>query len=196
MSRSILAVAAAYLLGSISPAILLSKALGKDIRQCGSGNAGTTNMLRTYGVKAAAVTLLLDALKGAAATVIGRSAAGELCASVCLVAVIIGHIFPLYFGFKGGKGIATAFGSLLVLSPAIALIELAVAVSIMAATKMVSAGSIAGAALLPFVTWYFKPDFLPFAVGIAVLVIYKHRSNIGRILRHEEAVLDFSKFKK
>lgn len=196
MSRFLIALVCAYLMGSISPAILISKALGKDIRLCGSGNAGTTNMLRTYGKTAAAATLLVDALKGAAAVALGRFLGGELCACWCLAFAMIGHIFPIYFGFKGGKGVAAAIGALLVLSPSIAGVMLVIALSIMAATRMVSAGSVIAAAALPFTAWFLKPEFLPVAAAMAALVIFKHRSNIGRILRGEESKLDFSKFKK
>ena len=114
----------AYLIGSISPSILLAKSKGIDIRQEGSGNAGTTNALRVLGKKAAVATLILDILKGVAAVLLGTfvmSNFGEFAAAqtsyLCAAGVTIGHIYPLYFKFKGGKGIATAFGALTALKP-------------------------------------------------------------------------------
>ncbi len=193
---AILACIAAYFLGNISPAILVSRALGGkdgDIRKQGSGNPGTTNMLRVYGKKAAAVTLLIDVLKGVAAVLIGRAVGGAPLAYLCGFLAELGHMYPVCWGFKGGKGIATGLGILLAISPVYGLLELAVAVVVFVATKMVSPGSLIAAAAMPVLARFFAPGFEWYALILAVLVIYKHRSNIQRLLRHEESKISFKK---
>ena len=187
------ACVAAYFLGNLSPAILVSRVLGGDIREQGSGNPGTTNMLRVYGKKAAAVTLLIDVLKGVAAVLIGRALGGEPLACLCAFLVEIGHMYPICWGFKGGKGIATGLGVLLTISPVYGLLELAIAVALFVATKMVSPGSLAAAAAMPLLAHVFAPDFFWYALALAVIVIFKHRSNIGKLIRHEESKISFKK---
>ena len=145
----------AYLLGSINTAIIISALSGKDIRKEGSGNAGATNTLRVMGKKAAALVALFDALKGVFAVIIARvvsSIAGiDANIPVCISAllVVLGHIYPVYFGFKGGKGIATSFGSLLFVFPVHALLALLVFIVLVAITHYVSVGSVAAAVALP-----------------------------------------------
>ena len=124
----ILAVVIAYLIGNISPSILLAKAKGIDIRKEGSGNAGTTNALRVMGKKAGAITLIVDVLKGTAAVLLGLLLAGHVGAMWCVVAVFCGHVWPVFFGFRGGKGVATAFGALMGLNPLLGLVTLGVVV--------------------------------------------------------------------
>ncbi len=196
MMIKILACAAAYFLGNISPAIAVSRAIGGkdgDIRKQGSGNPGTTNMLRVYGKKAAAVTLLIDVLKGVAAVLIGRALGGESLAYLCGFLVEIGHMFPVCWGFKGGKGIATGLGILLAISPAYGVIELIVAVAVFAATKMVSPGSLAAAVAMPVLARFFAPGFQLYALILSIIVIYKHRSNIRKLANHEESKISFRK---
>ena len=195
MSKLVICAVVAYLLGNISPSIIMSRLKGSDIREHGSGNAGTTNMLRTYGKKAAALTLVIDVIKGAAAVLIGRAVGGETGACVAVVAVICGHIWPCFYGFKGGKGVAASLGALLALSPRLALAVAVIAIAVMAVTRMVSAGSVAAAVSLPFLSLWLARPFFPFSVVMALIVIFKHRSNIGRIMRGEESKLDFSKYK-
>ena len=196
MIKLVFAAVIAYFLGNISPSIMISKLKGGDIRKEGSGNAGTTNMLRTYGKKAALITLAIDVAKGASAVLIGRGLSGEKGACICAVCVMIGHIWPALHHFKGGKGVAACLGALLALNPAMALAELLIALIIMAVTKMVSAGSVTAAALIPAASLVFKRDFLVWSVIMAAIVIFKHRSNISRILSGTESRLDFSKYKK
>ena len=191
MFKVIICAAVSYLLGNISPSIIISKALGGDIREKGSGNAGTTNMLRTYGKKAAAATLLIDVLKGVAASLIGRYFLPEAYAGICALAVICGHIWPALYGFRGGKGVATALGSIMTLEPRLCLIVLVAALAVIAATKMVSAGSVLAAALLPVFSFFMARSFFPYALIIGATVIFKHRANIGRILRGEEPKIHF-----
>lgn len=191
--RIILAALISYLLGNISPSIIMSRAMGGDIRSKGSGNAGTTNMLRTYGKKAAALTLLIDAGKGALAVAIGRWLLPEAALGICVVAVICGHIWPCLYEFKGGKGVATTLGALLCLSPKTGLIVLAAALIVIVATKMVSAGSVLGAVLLPLISRFTAPLFTPYALAVMLIVVAKHRANISRILSGTESKISFKK---
>lgn len=193
LHRLVIAAVIAYLLGNISPSIIMSRAMGEDIRTKGSGNAGTTNMLRTYGKKAAALTLLIDAGKGALAVAIGRMLLPEGALGLCVVAVICGHIWPCFYSFRGGKGVATALGSILCLSPLTGLILLAIALAIIAATRMVSAGSVAAALLLPLVSRFTEPSFAPYALAVMLIVVTKHRANISRIMSGTESKISFKK---
>ncbi|MDD4565786.1 MAG: glycerol-3-phosphate 1-O-acyltransferase PlsY [Eubacteriales bacterium] len=190
---AIAAVAASYLLGNISPAILIGRLKGVDIRKEGSGNAGTTNVLRVLGKKAAIATLLIDILKGVATVMIGRYIGGQALALACGIAVLSGHIWPVVFGFRGGKGIATAFGVVVTLEPLLGLIEITVAFIFMLISRRVSVGSIAAAILLPFLAYFFDPVYLPWIAVMAVIVLFKHRMNIVRLLKGEEPKVSFSK---
>lgn len=193
MIPKFIAVILAYFLGNISPAILFSRARGEDIRTQGSGNPGTTNMLRVYGKKAAAATLAIDVLKGVAAVLIGRVLGGELAAYICAVAVVLGHMWPLLWNFKGGKGVATSLGACLAISPLMGIAALMAGCAVILLTRMVSPGSIVGAIVLPMLTRAFCPDFFPYAAVLAILVIVKHSSNIKKLFRGEESRIDFSK---
>ncbi len=191
--KLIAAVIIAYLLGNFSPALTISRLKGEDIRTKGSGNAGTTNVLRIYGKKAAAVTLLLDIFKGVLAVLIGRMLLSEGLVGACALAVICGHIWPCFHQFRGGKGVATALGAILTVSPLTGVIVLAVALVLIAATRMVSLGSICAAALLPVVSFFTCRSFFPFALAMAVIVIFKHRANIGRLMSGTESKISFKK---
>jgi acyl phosphate:glycerol-3-phosphate acyltransferase len=188
---AVFSVILAYFIGNISPSILISRSKGKDIRKEGSGNAGSTNMLRVYGKKAAAATLVVDILKGVAAVLIGAYLAGPTVSFLCADAVIIGHIWPVLYGLRGGKGIATTGGALLAISPPVAGITAAVALLVIAVSRRVSVGSVAGALLLPFIVWRFIPEFLPYALLIVILVLWKHKGNIRRIIKGEEPKIKF-----
>lgn len=193
----------AYLIGSISPSILLAKARGIDIRREGSGNAGATNALRVLGPKAAVLTLVLDILKGILPVVLATlamSGYGGLIASqasyLAAVGVVCGHIWPVFFKFKGGKGIATAFGALLAVNPLLALAALGVVALGVLASRRVSVGSLMGAVALPFLTLAMEKNFLLGAVFLAVLTIYKHQANIARLRAGTEPKIEFGKKKK
>ena len=188
-----LALLAAYFIGNISPATLVAKAAGIDIRKEGSGNPGTTNVLRVLGKKAAIATLLIDVLKGVAAVMLGRIVGNEWLGVLCGFVVFLGHIWPICFRFKGGKGIATAFGVLLAVDPIVGLLCLAVALLGAAVSKRMSIGSIAGAIALPLLIGYFKPEFVIVFSAMAVIVIIKHRKNIVRIIKGEEPKLNLKK---
>lgn len=187
----IAAIVITYFLGNISPAILIGRSMGIDIRKQGSGNAGTTNVLRVLGKKAAAATLVIDILKGVAAVLLGKYIGGLELAMACGIAVMVGHIWPLVFQFRGGKGIATAFGVILTLQPLLGLIEAVAALIFMLVSQRVSVGSLAAAVLLPFAAWYFDPAYVPATVVMAAIVIWKHRANIKRLIKKEEPKVNF-----
>lgn len=187
----IAAIVLSYFLGNISPAILIGRAMGIDIRKEGSGNAGTTNVLRVLGWKAAAATLIIDILKGAAAVLTGRYIGGQELAMACGMAAMIGHIWPMVFQFRGGKGIATAFGVVVTLEPLLGLVEAATALFFMLISQRVSVGSLAAAGLLPFAAYYFDPAYLTLGVAMAAIVIFKHRTNIKRLIKGAEPKVNF-----
>jgi len=197
----ILTILFGYLLGSISTGVVLSKLFAKtDIRTQGSGNAGTTNMLRILGRKMALLTFVGDMLKGIIAVFIGKAlVGGDLGGVVGVVGAVLGHYYPLYFGFKGGKGIATSFGSLLFVFPIQALIAFTVFLILVAVTHYVSVGSVAAAITLPLLVVLTTPYNLAVYVlvcGIGISVIWRHRANIVRLIQHKENKLDFRTLKK
>ena len=197
MVKIIITVIIAYLIGSISPAILLGKARGIDIKKEGSGNAGTTNVLRVMGGKAAIITLIVDILKGFLPALIASSVTGnDYFGYAACIAAFIGHVFPIYFHFKGGKGVAVAFGGLLGVNWKLALICLLTVAVITLITKRMSCGSIAGAASAVIYALILEPKFLPFVIIMAGLIIYLHRGNIKRLINHEEPTLSFLDKKK
>ena len=209
MASYIIVAIVAYLLGSISFSVIISKKMaGFDVREKGSGNAGTTNMLRSVGKGAAALTLLADALKGVVAILfaiivgaIVKDTDKALLVQIAGIAVVLGHTFPIFFGFKGGKGIATSLGVLLMTNWKIALICLVFALVLMALTKMVSMGSVGAAILFPVLVLFINTNYtvsegssyFVYSVILAVLVAFNHRSNIKRILNGTENKLSFKK---
>ena len=209
MAVNIIVAIIAYLIGSINFSVIISKKIaGFDVREKGSGNAGSTNMLRSVGKGAAALTLLCDVLKGVVAILIAigignlvQSADKGLLVQIAGIAVVIGHTFPIFFGFKGGKGVATSLGILLMTNWQIGLICLVVALVLMALTQMVSLGSCAAAVLFPVLTLFIKDHYIVaeggsyfiYSVILAVIVLYNHRSNIKRMLNGTENKLSFKK---
>lgn len=192
----------AYLLGSIPFGYLVVRAAGRgDVRETGSGGTGATNVTRRAGKWAGVLTLLLDALKGAAAVLVARwiladgAVVGWWVAASAL-AVVAGHVFPLWLGLRGGKGVATGLGVFLVLAPLAVLCALVVFVIIVWATRYVSLGSIVAAALIPLAVWLLglraPGDNLPLLTAATLggaLIIFMHRANIGRLVRGEESKL-------
>lgn len=191
-SMFILAIVIAYFLGNISPSTLLGRAKGIDIKKEGSGNAGTTNALRVLGKKAALITLLVDIGKGFLAVEIGFLLSTPKTAMLCALAAFIGHIWPVLFRFKGGKGVAVAFGAILGVNWQMALVCLAVVILAVLLTRMVSMGSVIIAVSFPVITWFMERDFFWIGCIMAVIMIYAHRSNIRRIINGEENKLSFS----
>lgn len=182
-------IIAAYLIGNISPAILIGKAKGVDIKSEGSGNAGTTNVLRVLGKKAAAATLVIDVLKGTAAVVLGGVLFGQDTAAWCVAAVFAGHVWPVFFGFRGGKGVATAFGALCGYMPAMGFIALGIVAIGVLISKRMSFGSVLGAVTFPAVAYFLDESFVPIGTVLAILIVIKHRGNIKRLIKGEEPKL-------
>lgn len=183
----------AYLIGNISPSILIARAHGIDIKKEGSGNAGTTNVLRVLGKKAAAATLIIDILKGTVAVVLAGLLVGSNAAMVAALASFCGHVWPVFFGFKGGKGVATAFGAICGIHPGLGFSCLGVVLLIVLITKRMSAGSLAGALSFPVLCWFFEPRFIWLGSIMALIILVKHRENIARLARGEEPKLSFKK---
>ena len=203
----------AYCIGSINFSVIISKKVaGFDVREKGSGNAGSTNMLRSVGKGAALLTLICDVLKGVVAIVISiiignlvEDSNKELLLQIAGVAVVLGHTFPVFFGFKGGKGVATSLGILLMSNWQIGLICLVFALVLMALTRIVSLGSCAAAVLFPVLTLFINEHYTVltgeksgnvyfiYSLILASIVLYNHRSNIKRLLNGTENKLSFKK---
>ena len=198
----ILAVVLAYLLGSIPFGLLIVKAMtGADVRRAGSGNIGATNVLRTTGVAAGLLTLLLDAAKGFGAVWLAdRLTGGDvLWMSAAALAVLLGHAFSVWLKFQGGKAVASFVGGFLYLTPVPVLAIFLLFVVIVAWTRYLSLGSVIGAGLFPVACWMIlHPDWpvLVAAAAGSVLIIWRHRSNIERIRAGTENVFRFGRSKK
>ena len=209
MIFNIITAIIAYLIGSINFSVILSKKMaGFDVREKGSGNAGTTNMLRSVGKKAAALTLICDVLKGVVAILIAMFIGWafnvenqSLLVQIAGIAVVLGHTFPIFFGFKGGKGVATSLGILIMSNWQIGLICLVFGVLLIALTRMVSLGSCAAAVLFPVLTLFITDNYivsqgsgyLIYSIILAVIVLFNHRSNIKRIMAGKENKISFKK---
>jgi acyl phosphate:glycerol-3-phosphate acyltransferase len=197
---------AAYLLGSIPFGLLLAKLFGgKDVRKAGSGNIGATNVSRVAGPVAGVLTLLLDAAKGSVAVVLAARLTNEsaLWMMIAGFLALIGHCFPVWLRFKGGKGVATAAGVFLALCPLAMLGALLLLILVVAFWRYVSLGSIAAAAAVPllmYLLWapgHAPPHVVTFgSLAIALLVIYKHDANIQRLVEGEEPKFSFRKKKE
>ena len=213
MATYIIVAIIAYVIGSINFSVLISKKMaGFDVREKGSGNAGTTNMLRSVGKKAAVITLLCDILKGVVSILIALIAGNivkdvdkAVLVQIAGILVVVGHTFPIFFEFKGGKGVATSLGVIMMINWKIGLICLVFALVIMAFSKMVSMGSVGAAILFPVLTLFINTNFIVQASGIkyfifsvilAVIVIFNHRANIKRIANGTENKLSFKNTNK
>ncbi len=185
-------IVGAYLLGSISFGILVSKAFGlPDPRTVGSGNPGATNVLRSGKKMAAALTLLGDALKGWLAIWLALQSDMLMWVVASVgVAVFMGHLYPIFYKFKGGKGVATALGVMLAISPWLGLAALLTWVVVFAISRYSSLGAIVAAALAPVYTWYLLSaykDFITTVVIMSVFLIWRHRTNIHKLLAGTES---------
>lgn len=191
----ILAFLAAYLIGSINSAIIVSKImLHDDIRKYGSGNAGATNALRTLGKKGAIPVVIGDLLKAIIAILFAKIICSDSSLAVYIagIGVVLGHNFPIYFGFRGGKGILVSLVAILFADPKIGLIAAVSAILIMAITKYVSLGSISGAVIFLVLGLTFRFGdvyFCIFAAIISLLAIIRHKTNIQRLLNGTESKL-------
>jgi len=183
-----------YLLGSINTSIIFSKFKKTDIREHGSGNAGLTNTLRTFGKGAAVVVLLGDVLKGVIAILLARLACNIFtidmvneASQIAGIAAILGHNFPIYYGFKGGKGVLTSVTVLMMIDYKLALCCLLIFILIVAITRYVSLGSIIAAASFVIMVLVLKKyDLLAFGIIVASMLIIRHRSNIKRLIQGNE----------
>jgi glycerol-3-phosphate acyltransferase PlsY len=184
----ILAAILGYLLGSVPYGLVLTRAAGLgDIRTIGSGNIGATNVLRTGNKPLAAATLALDVLKGAAALLLARWIWGEEAGLVAGVAAMAGHVFPVWLGFKGGKGVATGAGVMLAATPWLGLVTVGAWLAVFAATRISSASALVACALAPVLALLFGDLRLAlFAAGLAALIVWRHRPNIQRLLAGTE----------
>lgn len=199
MWQWIVMLLAGYLIGSISASIIISKLKGNDIRNNGSGNAGATNTLRTFGIKTAIVVTIFDVLKGVIAVLIARfifhDPASEVMAGF---GAVLGHNFPLYFGFKGGKGILTSLAVAAVLSPWSALCALVIGVLVIVFSKYVSLGSVTGCVILPLASVYFEFGnwwLISFMIILGALAVIRHSGNIKRLIAGTERKLGEKKDK-
>ncbi|HXT12077.1 MAG TPA: glycerol-3-phosphate 1-O-acyltransferase PlsY [Candidatus Angelobacter sp.] len=194
----------AYLLGSIPTGFLVAKARGVDIRTVGSGNIGATNAFRVLGKRFGIFVLLMDALKGLVAVLVGAVVVGRIFPETPLenlkitagIAAILGHNFTCWLHFKGGKGIATSAGVLIALVPWALIIILSIFIILFLVTRYVSIGSIAAAFALPFATWFTENHDVGLTAvmaAIGLLAILKHRKNIHRLLNGTENRVQFKK---
>jgi len=196
---------AAYILGSIPFGVILARLFGSaDVREAGSGNIGATNVARVAGPLAGILTLVFDTGKGSAAVWLAARFAQESAAWMMLagLAALLGHCFPVWLRFKGGKGVATAFGVFLALCPAAALAALLLFMIVAAIWRYVSLGSITAAAAIPLLMYFLwaprhaPPLIITFgSLAAAVLVVYKHDGNIQRLVQGEEPKFSFRKKK-
>lgn len=191
MSPDLVACAAlilAYLLGSVSAAILVCRAMGlPDPRTDGSHNPGTTNVLRLGGKPAAALTLTGDMLKGVIPVLLAREyGLDDLLLSAIGLAAFLGHLYPVFFRFEGGKGVATALGVLLALHWVLGLAVVGIWISAFALTRISSVGAIAGFVAAPFLASYLMPEAMLGVVGMSLLLLARHKANIKALLNGTE----------
>lgn len=189
-----------YLLGNVQFAVILSRIIHKDdVRRHGSGNAGSTNMLRVYGLKSGLLTFVCDFSKGVLAVILGRVIAGELGAYVCALFVVVGHDFPVFLKFKGGKGVASTFAVIWMLYPLFGAIITVYAVVMILVTRIISITSITGITLYLLLVAIFdwgNTASVILAAILLVLILIKHRENITRLLKGEESKISFRSSKR
>lgn len=190
-----------YMLGSLNFAIIISKMFyHEDIRAYGSGNAGMTNMLRTYGKLPAVSTFVCDALKAVVSVLIGRLVWGAVGAYVAGFACVMGHVFPVFYRFKGGKGVVASVVVVFMTNWKVGIVLVLIFLGLVASTKFVSLGSVMAALLYPLILSRMnKTDpqiVMVFAFAITVLVVVKHRSNIKRLIEGTESKISFSSKKE
>ena len=187
--RIIVAACAAYMIGNINPAIIIGKLKGIDIRKEGSGNAGMTNTIRVMGLGAGITVFIVDVMKAFIAVKLGYSFCGAGGAMAAFAGVVLGHCFPAVFGFKGGKGVAAAFGAALALNWPSACAALLVAGVLFLITRRMSVASLAAALAYPALIWHFSRGYFIFAICAAAFLMLTHAANIKRIAKGEEKPL-------
>lgn len=188
--KGLLLVVFCYLIGSLPFSYIISRWLGQlDIREHGSGNVGATNVLRTLGWQAAVVAMVGDVLKGTVAAWLGTMGGGGLILAGCCLAVVLGHCYPVFLSFRGGKGVATSAGVFLYLAPGALFILLGFFLLVVVIFRYVSLGSILSALLAPFAVIFLyqhRPWMVTVAILLALVIIYRHRENIDRLRRGKE----------
>jgi glycerol-3-phosphate acyltransferase PlsY len=179
----LLLIAFGYLCGSIPFGLLLARRAGVDVRRAGSGNIGAANVARSASAGLGAATLALDAAKGAAPVALARWVANDDVAAAAALAAFLGHVFPLFLGLAGGKGVATALGVLAVLCPPAAAAGLAAFIAVFAACRYISAASIAGALAAPVVAFSlsYPPSVVAAVVVMTLVIVARHRENLSRL---------------
>jgi len=187
-----------YLLGSANSSLIVGRFYGVDVRKHGSGNAGMTNVLRTLGKTAALLVLSGDAAKGVLACLAGLFIAGDTGLMVGGIASVVGHNWPLYFGFKGGKGALTSITVVMMMDWRIGLVIIGIFAAVVAISRYVSLGSILGGMMFPLLALIFnrETEFVFAALFMAVLVVARHHSNISRLIRGNESKLGQKKVTK
>ncbi|HVG71472.1 MAG TPA: glycerol-3-phosphate 1-O-acyltransferase PlsY [Vicinamibacterales bacterium] len=189
MTSFIVAAATAYLLGSIPFAFLLARRRGIDLRRAGSGNVGASNVLRTSGVSLAVLAIALDGLKGTLAVLIAERVSAVPAAPVAAgLASVLGHVYPVWLRFHGGKGVATAAGVFTLLAPAALTAAAAVFAIAVVATRVISVGSVSAAVTLPIATALMDAPRLVVAGAVlaAAIIVYSHRANLARLVAGTE----------
>lgn len=195
----VVAVALAYLVGSVPFAFLLTRGRGIDLRQAGSGNVGAANVLRTTGAPSAVLVLVLDALKGSVAVVVAQRMTEGVAAPVAAgLASILGHVYPVWLGFRGGKGVATTAGVFAVLAPIALAVAGGVFVVTIWMTRFISAGSLAGAVALALAASVTNAPgaVAAGAAGAATIVLYRHRTNVARLAAGTEHRIGLKLFER
>ncbi len=185
----IITILVSYFVGNISPAILLGKIKGIDIKKEGSGNAGTTNVLRILGKKYAVITLIVDILKGSLIVFYFSLTFGYFYAQIAFLSVVCGHIWPSLYSFKGGKGVATAFGATLILDYKSALICFLIVGIFVLITRRMSISAIVGIVAFPISIYFFNKEALLVSIIVATIIFIKHKGNIERLLKGTEPKL-------
>ena len=187
--RLVITVIAAYMIGNINPAIIIGKLRGIDIRKEGSGNAGMTNTIRVMGMGAGIAVFAVDVLKAVVAVKLGFSFCGSGGAMAAFAGVVLGHCYPAVFGFKGGKGVASAFGAALALNWPSACLALLVAGILFLITRRMSVASLVAALSYPALVFHFDRQYFIFAICAALFLMLTHSANIKRIAKGEEKPL-------
>jgi acyl phosphate:glycerol-3-phosphate acyltransferase len=181
------ALALGYLFGSVPFGLLLTRLAGKgDLREIGSGNIGATNVLRTGSKGLAALTLILDCLKAVAAILLSRRLFGDATAAFAATGALLGHLYPVWLRFRGGKGLATLFGILIVLLPIAAAVYAAVWIFLVLTIRISSVAGMTAAISAPIVALALRSSFFPMLLGFALLTLWKHRENIARLVAGTE----------
>lgn len=188
--RYILVACIAYLLGNVQFAVIISRMKYKDdVRNHGSGNAGSTNMLRVYGIKPGAVTFAGDFFKGVLAILLGKLIAGEIGGYVATICVVLGHCFPVLFKFKGGKGVASTFGCIWMINPLYGAIVTVIGAAIFFATRIIAVASMSGATIFLLLVLLLESQNIPLIIMTVILyvfIILRHVDNIKRLIHKEE----------